>query len=999
MLKFSALEVTKNQILKTFRRWRQSKEPIREGNKSLRGKLGSQLLFESMENRRLLAGSLSIGDVSIEEGNSGTTEFEFTVTRSGDLSGELTVDFSTENVTAVSGSAVFSEHIVSTSADATASVFSADVDSDGDVDLLSAAYFDNTISWYENDGSGNFEKHDVTTSLFGAESVFAADVDGDGDTDVLAAARGDDSVTWYENDGNENFILHYIGTNVLNAREVSALDFDKDGDMDVLCAAPGNNSIYWYENDGEENFTSHELATGLGEVFSIYSEDIDSDGDLDVVSANAGDKRITWIENDGEQNFSVHTIDTGANVTQPRSISAGDFNNDGKIDVVAAISANGINDTIKWFENDGEENFTLHEISSTTDNSWSVYVIDFDVDGDLDVISGSAHSSFSPIFWHENDGSGNFTSHVVTTERASPRSVSAADFDGDGNLDVASASHDDDTIAWHEFGVDGDYVEQNGSIIFADGQAEATIAILVYGETEIEADETFNVNLSNVVGGSIEDGQGLGTILNDDSPSTEPEIELKDSFGVDSDAFVRFSTPVSQYRSGVDDSWYVRRGTADSLHFLDITNSGFVPLTLFEIQIHAPDVTADVQLTSSSTDDIVLAPGATQRIHLTYAPTLPTFDNQQAYDFIEATGIVIISDAANAPTLEVTLQGASTFASDINYDGSANFGDFGLFNSSFGLDSQSPNWDPTVDITADGFFNFDDLGQLNLEFGLTLITQDSLSSFASNADTEIAGNDGWQQVLNAIGDTPSEATSVSIEENGLSNPLFLSFGIDIPDIAVIEGIEVVLITTGSDDPVNGPAVSLTTNGSTPKRTPTFVSGSWSEGVITLGGPNDLWGASWIPADFSTPTFGVFIEIESGNDGGQYFVYTAEIKITYNDPSSNFGQSREFIDSSGFLTETVQPSAKTALLFDDRQDDVAAEKARLITPNPALAKGESFENRFKPSDYEAIFEFIGGGRIEAKSNLDWLFDIENDLLEGILDFPEIEEMTVRTSLKP
>ncbi|MBK9461509.1 MAG: VCBS repeat-containing protein [Sphingobacteriales bacterium] len=55
--------------------------------------------------------------------------------------------------------------------------------------MLSASYYDNKIAWYENDGSGNFGTQQIiTASVLGARSVYAADLDNDGDIDVLSAS-------------------------------------------------------------------------------------------------------------------------------------------------------------------------------------------------------------------------------------------------------------------------------------------------------------------------------------------------------------------------------------------------------------------------------------------------------------------------------------------------------------------------------------------------------------------------------------------------------------------------------------------------------------------------------------------------------------------------------------------------------------------------------------------------------------------------------------------
>ncbi len=80
--------------------------------------------------------------------------------------------------------------MISTAADGARSVFAADLDGDGDNDVLSASWNDNKIAWYENTGGGTSRHHQViTTAADRARSVFAADLDGDGKPDELCAGR------------------------------------------------------------------------------------------------------------------------------------------------------------------------------------------------------------------------------------------------------------------------------------------------------------------------------------------------------------------------------------------------------------------------------------------------------------------------------------------------------------------------------------------------------------------------------------------------------------------------------------------------------------------------------------------------------------------------------------------------------------------------------------------------------------------------------------------
>ena len=121
------------------------------------------------------------------------------------------------------------------------SVYAADIDNDGDMDMFSASYNDDKIAWYENDGAADpsFTPRTISTSADGAHSVYATDIDSDGDMDVLSASYSDDKIAWYENDGaaDPSFTARTISTSADGASSVYAADYDNDGDMDVLSAS------------------------------------------------------------------------------------------------------------------------------------------------------------------------------------------------------------------------------------------------------------------------------------------------------------------------------------------------------------------------------------------------------------------------------------------------------------------------------------------------------------------------------------------------------------------------------------------------------------------------------------------------------------------------------------------------------------------------------------------------------------------------------------------
>ena len=82
----------------------------------------------------------------------------------------------------------------------------------------------------------------------------------------------------------------------------------------------------------------------------------------------------------------------------------------------------------------GKKVFPASTISSAADGAYSVYAVDMDGDGDMDVLSASYTDD--KIAWYENDGDESFTAADIATSADGALSVYAVDMDGDGDMDV-----------------------------------------------------------------------------------------------------------------------------------------------------------------------------------------------------------------------------------------------------------------------------------------------------------------------------------------------------------------------------------------------------------------------------------------------------------------------------------------------------------------------------------------------------------------------------------
>jgi len=345
-------------------------------------------------------------------------------------------------------------------------ISAADIDGDGDLDVLSTSQlFDHKLVWHENlNGQGNFgPQRFVSSDVQSQFLVTTADLDNDGDLDVISGSSNQGIIYGYKNlDGLGNFGPKQQITNQIEfLREINLADLDNDGDMDLMSASATDDKIAYYLNtDGQGNFGPQQVVVeinGTNRPYTVMSVDMDGDGDKDVLSASNGDDKIAWLENlDGLGNFSApKTISLQLNY--PISVNAADIDGDGDMDVV---SESFFDKTVAWFENmDGQgTSFTAHIFSPLNSFPYVTYPMDVDNDGDMDILSGGDYG----LLWYENtDGQGNFGPiQVINNATICIESVRAADLDGDGFLDLVSADWCNDVLFWHKNNGGGNFGPQ-----------------------------------------------------------------------------------------------------------------------------------------------------------------------------------------------------------------------------------------------------------------------------------------------------------------------------------------------------------------------------------------------------------------------------------------------------------------------------------------------------------------------------------------------------------
>jgi hypothetical protein len=220
-------------------------------------------------------------------------------------------------------------------------VYTADVDGDGDMDILGASDAHDEIVWFENEGGSgtSWFLRTVDESFYGAMSVRADDVDGDGDTDILGAANDLHQIAWWENldTWGTAWVKHAVVGGFFGAWCVSTADIDGDGDRDILGAATSSGIRWWENEDGVgHSWQEHIIKAEFSGAMSVYSADMDDDGDADVLGAASGIDEVTWWENaNGAGTYWVEHMVEGES-SSSYCVFAADIDGDGDMDPIAS---------------------------------------------------------------------------------------------------------------------------------------------------------------------------------------------------------------------------------------------------------------------------------------------------------------------------------------------------------------------------------------------------------------------------------------------------------------------------------------------------------------------------------------------------------------------------------------------------------------------------------------------------------------------------------------
>ena len=310
------------------------------------------------------------------------------------------------------------------------------------------------------------EARTYSAGFGGPSQAVAADFNGDGIPDLAVlnpcdssyCAGGYPAVAVLLGKGDGGFQSPVIyATGSFEPMSLAAGDFNGDGVLDLVvasqCASSANcgaGVVGVLLGRGDGSFQAPvPYATGTGGSYFVATGDFNGDGNLDLAVANrtGGNSVIAILAGNGDGTFQAPAgYSTGA--PSAGSIAVGDFNSDGALDL--AVANAGTQDSVSVLLGNGKGGFQTALIySSGGAFAHAIVVGDFNGDGapDLAVVNGCA--TYANLTCSESgsvgvllgNGDGTFQPPVAYGSGGhDPHSLSAADFNGDGHIDLAAGS-------------------------------------------------------------------------------------------------------------------------------------------------------------------------------------------------------------------------------------------------------------------------------------------------------------------------------------------------------------------------------------------------------------------------------------------------------------------------------------------------------------------------------------------------------------------------------
>ncbi|HXB13950.1 MAG TPA: T9SS type A sorting domain-containing protein, partial [Bacteroidia bacterium] len=326
------------------------------------------------------------------------------------------------------------------------SITNADFNRDGNIDMAVALANLNSVCVFLSNGSGGFGGGTIFPTGSIPVSVISADVNGDGHADLITANYNSNNISVLLGNGSGSFIATSSPSVGSHPKSVASADFNRDGIADLAVANYSSNtiSILLGIGNGLGLFSSAtNFGAGTGPS-SVTSADFNKDGKADLAITNETSNSVTVILGTGTGSFGTAT--NHAVGSTPVSIISGDFNRDGNIDLA---TANYSSNNLSVLLGTGTGSFGAATNQMVGNNPYSVISADINGDGYADLATANAGSTTVSVLLNSGSGlpTGLFGAATNHTVGANPYSITSADFNKDGIVDLATANNGSSNVS------------------------------------------------------------------------------------------------------------------------------------------------------------------------------------------------------------------------------------------------------------------------------------------------------------------------------------------------------------------------------------------------------------------------------------------------------------------------------------------------------------------------------------------------------------------------
>ncbi|MEM0998037.1 MAG: FG-GAP-like repeat-containing protein [Bacteroidota bacterium] len=283
--------------------------------------------------------------------------------------------------------------------------------------------------------------------------VDLGDIDKDGDIDVVTCSNLDGKVTIHFNDSKGRFDQRRSYPAGNYNRAVRVADLNKDGWLDIATVSVKDMKVNWLLSNGNGGFLPKKaIPSSGGFPHDIEVADVNQDGNVDLITVTNSTNKVNLHFGDGVGNF------TGAKSypveRKPRSVKVADLNKDGVPDLIVGTD----NRTVNYLLGQGGGKFAPFKYIISGGANWGLGVADFDGNGELDVCTASYIDGWLSV--HLNQGNLKFETQKIISGDYNFDLVTG-DFDLDGDIDIVTASTRDEVINVHLNDGNGVFGEKN----------------------------------------------------------------------------------------------------------------------------------------------------------------------------------------------------------------------------------------------------------------------------------------------------------------------------------------------------------------------------------------------------------------------------------------------------------------------------------------------------------------------------------------------------------